>query len=120
MLQVNCSNIPSDVENFCRDNTKPCLFNIRTDPCEVSDVSADNPEVVRTLLSLIHKYNATAVPPLNKPWDPAADPKYWGYNWNNWLDYARPSGVEDYNEAVENRKHDNSKHFDYFKHAHNT
>ncbi len=34
-------------------------------------------------------FASTAVPPRNKPVDPRADPKYWGYTWTNWCDYVK-------------------------------
>ena len=34
-------------------------------------------------------FASTAVPPRNKPVDPRADPKYWGYTWTNWCDFVQ-------------------------------
>lgn len=60
------------------------------DPCEYTDVAASHPDVMAILKARLQDYIDTAVPPRNKPWDPLANPKYWGYTWNNWLDYPPP------------------------------
>jgi len=35
----------------------------------------------------LERFNATAVPPSNKPADPRADPRFWNYTWTNFGDY---------------------------------
>ena len=52
-----------------------CLFNVTADPCELNNLAFDFPTVIRVMEDVINKYNATAVPPGNKPIDPRADPK---------------------------------------------
>ena len=71
--------------------------------------------MVAQLLQLLQQYNATAVPPLNQPWDPLADPKYWGYNYVNWLDFPPPVGVNATKIKMQADAKPNQKLFDYFK-----
>ena len=79
-----------------------CLFNIAQDPCELNNLVFKYPDIVRVsfyiliasllynvlyvchdicsmliqmLESTLRLFNATAVPPGNKPIDPRADPK---------------------------------------------
>ena len=74
----------------------------------------ENPTIVKEMLELVSLYNETAVPILNKPWDPAANPKYWNYNWNNWLDFPAPAGIN-FTQIIEEKKtRNNQKLFDYF------
>ncbi|KMY93299.1 arylsulfatase B [Drosophila simulans] len=65
----------------------PCLFHIRDDPCEQYNLAKQYPEVVNALMAELERFNATAVPPSNKPADPRADPRFWNYTWTNFGDY---------------------------------
>ena len=91
--QVNCS-LPSEPSFFCRQPGKYCLFHMPSDPCETKDISLQHPGIVTTMLAALERYNSTAVPILNVPWDPVANPKYWGYNWVNWKDFPVPPNVD--------------------------
>lgn len=46
-----------NVLNKGRDCGKGCLYDIRADPTESSDVAQQNPEVVQTLMARLHKLN---------------------------------------------------------------
>ncbi|XP_076067127.1 arylsulfatase B-like isoform X4 [Oratosquilla oratoria] len=92
--EVLCGPVPSDATKSCQDPTSPCLFHIPTDPCEYHDLSEDHSDIMNVLHGFLEKYNATAVPPRNKPFDKAANPKYWGYTWTNWRDYPSPIGLK--------------------------
>ena len=46
------------------------------------------PSVVHQLEETLRVYKSTEVPRGNKPIDPRADPKYFGYTWTNWWDYV--------------------------------
>jgi arylsulfatase B len=63
-----------------------CLFNVRSDPCELDNLSDKYPVLVAALQELLRQYNATVVRPLNKAADPRSNPKYWNYTWTNWMD----------------------------------
>lgn len=68
------------------------LFNITADPYERHDLSEERPEVVRLLMGRIAEYNRTAVPPLNPPDDPLANPQLHGGVWTPWLFREGESG----------------------------
>lgn len=93
-MQVHCSLVPENATASCNSEDLPCLFHIPTDPCEYSDLAATYPDVLTIMKVKLRQYNATAVPPRNKPWDPTANPKYWGYAWTNWKDYPSPIIVD--------------------------
>ncbi|KAJ8418381.1 hypothetical protein AAFF_G00140900 [Aldrovandia affinis] len=61
------------------------LFNITADPYERRDLSKSRPQVVKVLLARLAEYNQTAVPALNPPDDPLADPQLHGGVWTPWL-----------------------------------
>ncbi|CAG2111167.1 unnamed protein product [Medioppia subpectinata] len=62
-----------------------CLFNIRSDPCEYYNVAKDYPQIVDKLWQKILIHNKTAVPPLNLPIDPKANPIYHNNWWSIWV-----------------------------------
>uniref|UniRef100_A0A2P2I865 Arylsulfatase B-like n=1 Tax=Hirondellea gigas TaxID=1518452 RepID=A0A2P2I865_9CRUS len=114
---VNCSTTPSVPRFFCR-SSHHCLFHIPTDPCELTDLSSEHPDIVLQMLKLLNEYKKSAVPIANQPDDPRADPKYWDYNWNNWLDYPPPAGVnftEDTSDRHKKGEAPYKKLFDFFK-----
>ena len=80
---VNCGEIPApEVLSLCDPNAKPCLFDIKNDPCEYRDLSDVSPEVAAHLKEMILIHARRARKPVNKPPDPALDPKFhdgvWG------------------------------------------
>jgi len=75
----------------CKPTQQVCLFKIDEDPCELNNLVFKFPDIVRTLEGTLRMFNSTAVPPGNKPIDPRADPKFWGYTWTNWCDFV-PGG----------------------------
>ncbi|XP_018025361.1 arylsulfatase B isoform X2 [Hyalella azteca] len=99
---INCTAAPDEPSFVCRGQniSDACLFHISSDPCELKDVASEQPDVVKMLLQLFLQYNSTAVPILNKASDPNADPKFWNYNWINWLDFPPPHGVNATETAV--------------------
>ena len=102
---------------FCRKKGEPCLFHIPSDPCELKDIASEFPDIVRSMEAALQQFNETAVPILNKHWDPLANPKYWGYNYVNWLDYPPPKGVnvEKLRSDAQNTKVDYTKLFNFLK-----
>lgn len=89
-FQIHCPPVPANATRACNSITSPCLFHIPSDPCEYRDLSQDRPDVIKFLKARLQYYDESAVPPRNKPWDPAANPKYWDYAWTNWKDYPTP------------------------------
>ena len=71
------------------------------------------------MVTALQQYNSTAVAPLNRPWDPVANPKYWGYNWANWKDFPVPPYVdaEKLRREAEEKQGatDSQKLFDFMK-----
>lgn len=66
--------------------SKPCLFDVGgSDPCEFHDLADDRPDLVEMMLSRLEGQRATAVPPRNRPTDPAANPTLHGYAWRPWM-----------------------------------
>ncbi|XP_047036030.1 arylsulfatase I-like [Helicoverpa zea] len=75
----------------CKPLQAPCLFDIIEDPCERRNLATEKPEILQSLLTELSRVNATAVPPNNKPMNPAADPKFWGRVYTNFADFERKS-----------------------------
>ncbi|KAJ0179606.1 hypothetical protein K1T71_005318 [Dendrolimus kikuchii] len=75
----------------CNPLKSPCLFNIEKDPCEQRNLADQEPEILRRLLRVLDRINATAVTPNNKPLDLQGDPKLWGRVFTNFGDYERSS-----------------------------
>ncbi|KAG8239213.1 hypothetical protein J437_LFUL017415 [Ladona fulva] len=76
----------------CRPLVAPCLFNLRDDPCETTNLAASRPLVVLSLEESLSRYRKSAVPPGNpKSDDPNADPAYWNNTWVNWADHRAPN-----------------------------
>ncbi|XP_047988988.1 arylsulfatase J-like isoform X4 [Leguminivora glycinivorella] len=81
---LQCS---SDPEVVCRPLEYPCLFDIRTDPCERINLASKNPQIVQRLLEELRIFNQSVVPPNNMPDDTRGDPKFWGRVFTNFGDY---------------------------------
>lgn len=90
----------------CLPLLRPCLFNIAEDPCEMfnlaerfDELKCENlyfddpqhsfryPNILNTMLELLHAYNSTAVPPANVELDFRGDPRRWNNVWTNFGDY---------------------------------
>ncbi|GAB6025102.1 hypothetical protein CHUAL_010534 [Chamberlinius hualienensis] len=84
VIDCGSSEIPPNATIHCISS--PCLYNIRDDPCEYYNIADEQPEVVTQLMDRLDWYRSTAVPQLNKPNDPEANPKYHGYVWVPWKD----------------------------------
>ena len=72
-----CPPIQPRVAPECANDTAATttwLFNITADPSERCNLAASMPETVGALLRRLSFYNRTAVPALDPPNDPAADP----------------------------------------------
>ena len=68
-------------------SSKPCLFDLETDPCEGNNLADSHPEVFLQMLDLVKKYEATLVPQLNKPADvEGSDPRKFNNTWSPWMD----------------------------------
>ena len=82
---VQCGKKPLNASFNCMPEKSPCLFHIPSDPCEFNNVAARYPDTVQQLLKRLVEYNATMVPPNNKPLDPNGNPFKHGGVWQPWL-----------------------------------
>lgn len=48
--------------DYCNPAELPCLFNVKTDPCEYHDLSKAMPDKVKQMVERLADYQATAVP----------------------------------------------------------
>ena len=78
----------NQTETLCNPRKKPCLFNIKLDPCERNNLADKMPELTQQLILLMKDYNSTAVPPLNQPSDPQSNPKFHNHLWDSWMDHV--------------------------------
>ncbi len=85
------------------------MFNVTADPCEQNNVAFQYPTVITMLESTLDAYDSTAVPPGNKPIDPRADPRFWGYTWTNWMDYVDPMADEELEEEEDEQEQQQRK-----------
>lgn len=81
---INCSSKNST----CKPLIAPCLFNVQQDPCEENNLANEFPTILKKLQEEIKKFNDTAIPPGNLPWDDRGNPELWDHTWNNFGDYS--------------------------------
>lgn len=84
-LKIECGIIPQNATTNCDPEKKPCLYHIPSDPCEFHNIADQHPDVVKQLMDILSTYNSTMVPPLNKPQDPAGNPRNHNGAWVPWL-----------------------------------
>ncbi|GAB0094801.1 arylsulfatase I [Sergentomyia squamirostris] len=85
---VNCKkNLPYPMAP-CYPLQQPCLFNVDEDPCELANVASKFPNILKSVLAELDRYNQTALPPANLALDPRADPRFWDNVWTNFGDYS--------------------------------
>ncbi|XP_071453500.1 arylsulfatase B-like [Hetaerina americana] len=70
----------------CKPLVKPCLFNLKFDPCERRNLAEMFPDKLQALLNELDKHSASALPPTNLPMDPRARPALWDHTWTNFGD----------------------------------
>lgn len=86
-VTVKCGPKPANASTNCQANKVPCLYHIPSDPCEYNNIASSNMDIVTKLLAKIVEYKSTMmVPPGNKPFDPAGNPRVNGGIWRPWLD----------------------------------
>ena len=74
----------SSVKSECKSKSIPCLFDIRSDPCEYNNIFDKRPEIVKSMLNILSKYNSTAVKPIVTEVDPKSNPVLHSYRWDVW------------------------------------
>lgn len=82
--EVVCPDVADKEAVVCNPGEAPCLFNVRTDPCERVNLAAARPQVLQSLEEALARYRRTMLPPRNVPTDPLADPALWNGTWTNW------------------------------------
>ncbi|XP_035827327.1 arylsulfatase J-like [Aplysia californica] len=79
---------PGSAHKFEPDQRRPhqnvWLFNITADPTEHHDLSDHMPDMVRTLLGYLQRFNKTAVPTRFPPLDKRSNPALHGGVWGPW------------------------------------
>ncbi|CAL7948728.1 unnamed protein product [Xylocopa violacea] len=78
--KVLCNNVTS--YSKCENE---CLFDIHDDPCETTDLSVKNLDIVNELNGYIAEYKKVLMYQTNKPVDPASFPKHFNGTWMPWL-----------------------------------
>ncbi|XP_049271859.1 arylsulfatase J-like [Rhipicephalus sanguineus] len=73
-----------DPAKACQPTAAPCLFDLHEDPCEYNDVAAERPELVKSLLEKLRRYEDASMPPTNVPHDPLSDPGLYDNAWIPW------------------------------------
>ncbi|XP_041970818.1 arylsulfatase J-like [Aricia agestis] len=68
------------------DKDKLCLFNIRDDPCEYEDISAENPDIVEKLYDILQNELMRLKPRPPMARDIRSHPRLHNYTWNTWMD----------------------------------
>lgn len=81
-LKVKCQN---DEDPAFRCDLRPCLFDIKQDPCEQINLADIFPDLHREMVKHLGTYEMLAKPPLNIPEDPRADPSLHRGVWGPWI-----------------------------------
>ncbi|EFN89886.1 arylsulfatase B [Harpegnathos saltator] len=79
------SRVVCRVSRFSRCTKRTCLFDIKKDPCETTNVSSKYPKILKKLNALIDSYQSILVNQTNKPVDPAGFPCNFNDTWMPWL-----------------------------------
>ncbi|XP_002741217.1 arylsulfatase I-like [Saccoglossus kowalevskii] len=85
---VHCSSVPPVAYKNCDPKQKPCLYNIKNDPCEYYNLADEYPDVLQSLLYKLNDYNSTSVTPWVIPPDPRSNPSLHNDTWSPWIDLA--------------------------------
>ncbi|XP_013392220.1 arylsulfatase J-like isoform X1 [Lingula anatina] len=83
---VTCGAKPANASTNCQPTNSPCLYHIVKDPCEYNNIANENPQLVAKMLTRLREFNATAVPPRNKPQDLRGLPIFNNGAWGPWMD----------------------------------
>ncbi|XP_065217853.1 arylsulfatase B-like isoform X2 [Planococcus citri] len=63
-----------------------CLFNIKNDPCEFTDLSENEPNLISKFQSKMHLYRRQLVPQQKASADPDCDPRKYHDYWSPWVE----------------------------------
>lgn len=83
--RIKCGRRPKKVPHCGGRRYKPCLFNLRDDPCEYFDMSEKFPIIYEIMLRRLNEYRKKMVRPRMMTYrDPAANPKNRNGVWLPW------------------------------------
>ncbi|XP_011269374.2 arylsulfatase B [Camponotus floridanus] len=71
--------------DFSNCTNRSCLFDVKEDPCETTDLSAKYPKEVERLNMFIDRYKSVLVKQPNTPIDPAGYAYHFNNTWIPWL-----------------------------------
>ena len=82
---VKCGKRPTKIYT-CDIFQGPCLFNVRTDPCEYHDLSAKKPGYLKIMIKKLQKYKNSMVKSRHiDRIDKRSNPKRHGGVWKPWI-----------------------------------
>ncbi|KAG8194369.1 hypothetical protein JTE90_010985 [Oedothorax gibbosus] len=95
-LKVHCRGVleGEEVVDMCNKGDKACLFNIAEDPCERRNIAHLYPEIVKSMMEIVERYNATTVEPLTQDRDPKADPRCHDFAFVPWREKGATSSCK--------------------------
>lgn len=80
---------PATIDNpsaICEPNFSPCVFDLKNDPCETTNLASSMPEMLSKLERKIGYYGRIAKNPRNKPADQRSNPGNFNGTWTWWYD----------------------------------
>lgn len=94
--RVTCKGkTPQSTENpshVCDAVVAPCLFDLKNDPCETTNLALKMPWLLSQLEREVNYYGRIAKPPKNKAGDPNSNPAYYNGTWTWWYDDSKNNG----------------------------
>ncbi|KAH7646288.1 arylsulfatase b-like protein [Dermatophagoides farinae] len=85
-VQIDCQRDKNPIIK-CQSKKGMCLFDIEQDPCELTNLAEKKSDLLKTIHKKIYEhYNVQYTKPVNKPFDPHANPALHGGFWKPWLD----------------------------------
>lgn len=83
--RIKCGPIPKNIPHCGGKRYKPCLFNLKDDPCEYRDLSETFPIIYEIMLRRLGEYRKKMAKPRMVTFrDPKANPKKWKGVWTPW------------------------------------
>ncbi|KYM99142.1 Arylsulfatase B, partial [Cyphomyrmex costatus] len=96
-LRKEATVVCKDPTNTSSCENRTCLFDIYEDPCEITDISSQYPEIVQSLIELIDCYKMLGFEKeISLDSDPAGYPSNFNNTWMPWLpdDYVASNKID--------------------------
>lgn len=94
--RITCNGkLPPSSDNpsaVCNAIVAPCLFDLRNDPCETTNLASAMPKLLSRLEREVYYYGRIAKQPRNKPGDPNSNPAFYNGTWTWWYDEIGNNG----------------------------